>query len=137
MHVIICHTPQAHLHHSQVFTGVTAWLLAAYYMFVSASGMHATIMLGVVELAINAVYCIFWLAAAAACSTNASWVGSTAQASIAFGYLSWVAWMPSIYLAFQDMRKGEGIRISKAAATAAPSPAVAKPVDPANPIAVV
>ena len=106
-------------------------------MFVSASGMHATIMLGVVELAINAVYCIFWLAAAAACSTNASWVGSTAQASIAFGYLSWVAWMPSIYLAFQDMRKGEGIRISKAAATAAPSPAVAKPVDPANPIAVV
>lgn len=137
MHVIICHTPQAYLHHSQVFTGVTAWLLAAYYMFVSASGMHATIMLGVVELAINAVYCIFWLAAAAACSTNASWVGSTAQASIAFGYLSWVAWMPSIYLAFQDMRKGEGIRISKAAATAAPSPAVAKPVDPANPIVVV
>jgi hypothetical protein len=116
----------------QLFTGLTAWLLATAYMFFYATGIAASKMLGLVDLAISAVYSIFWLAAAAATTPN-NW-GSTAQAGTAFGYLSWLAWMPSIYFAFLDYKNGQGIAV-KAVAPPAPAPAPApgtadeKPVD--------
>lgn len=112
----------------QLFTGLTAWLLTAAYMVFYATGIAASKMLGLVDLAISAVYSIFWLAAAAATTPN-NW-GSTAQAAIAFGYLSWLAWMPSVYFAYLDYKNGQGIA-AKAAAPAAPAPGTAdvKPVD--------
>lgn len=53
----------------QVFTGVTAWIIAMFYAVVSCSeGLQRTFW-GVVEVAVNAVWTVFWLAAAASYSS--------------------------------------------------------------------
>lgn len=103
-----------------VFTGVTAFLLALFYMFVYVKeGLQRTFK-GMTEIIVNALWTLFWLAAAA--SFAAAPLCKAGQydftqitscdsflASQAFAWLSFLLWIGSLIISIVDHRNGEGI----------------------------
>lgn len=100
---------------------MTAWLLAMFYAVVSCSeGLQRTFW-GAVEVGVNAIWTVFWLAAAASYANFKSCKPSQIDimepftecggwlASEAFAWMSWLLWMPSLVISIIDMRRGEGI----------------------------
>lgn len=96
------------------FTGVTAFVLAAWYLVVSCSETLQRVFHGVTEVVINAVWSIFFLAASAAivaqhrCKSvhpgKSNRVCDTYLASAAFGFMSWLLWLAGIVPAVIEMR---------------------------------
>jgi hypothetical protein len=76
---------------------------------------------GVIEVALNSVWVVFWLAAAAAYASFPDCRPSQVDvsepfaecnaflASQAFAWMSWLLWVPSLAISVVDMRRGEGI----------------------------
>ncbi|KAI8472670.1 MAG: membrane-associating domain-containing protein [Monoraphidium minutum] len=104
-----------------VFVGVTAWLISMFYAIVSCSeGLQRTFW-GAVEVGVNTVWVVFWLAAGAAYAAYAKCKPSQIDldtpfaycnailASEAFAWMSFLLWVPSLALSVVDMRRGEGI----------------------------
>ena len=103
-----------------VFTGVTACLIAIFSLVVSCvEGLQRTFS-GLVEVVINALWALFWMAAAAAFASYWSCKPRGADfrvftqcdqflASQAFAWLSWFLWLGSLVISVVDMRRGEGI----------------------------
>jgi hypothetical protein len=103
-----------------VFTGVTAFLISIFYLVVSCvEGLQRTFW-GLVEVVINALWALFWMAAAAAFASywsckpgNVDFSAFTQcdqfLASQAFAWLSWFMWLGSLVVSIIDMRRGEGI----------------------------
>lgn len=103
-----------------VFTGVMAFLLAIFYAIVSCvEGLKRTFS-GVLEVMVNGLWCIFWLAAAAsfAAYPDCKYVEADLRqvtrcdvflASQAFAWLSWFLWIGSLLIAVIEMRRGEGL----------------------------
>lgn len=101
-----------------VFTGVLAFLLAIFYAIVCCvEGLKRTFS-GLVEVLINGLWVIFWMAAAASFAAyqpckykdfDARFtrcdVFITAQA---FAWLSWLLWIASLAISIIEMRRGEG-----------------------------
>jgi hypothetical protein len=118
-----------------VFVGTTAWLVSMFYAVVSCSeGLQRTFW-GIVEVGLNAVYVVFWMAAAAAYAAFAKCKPSAIDiyaekpfnecnaflASQAFAWMSWLLWIPSLAISVVDMRRGEGLNApGKPYPTAAP-----------------
>jgi hypothetical protein len=103
-----------------VFTGVMAFLLAIFYAIVSCvEGLKRTFS-GVLEVMVNGLWCIFWLAAAASFAAYPKCKVGDADlkkftrcdvflASQAFAWLSWFLWLGSLLIAVIEMRRGEGL----------------------------
>lgn len=100
---------------------MTAWLISMFYAVVSCSeGLQRTFW-GAVEVLINTIWVVFWLAAGAAYAAFAPCKPSqidTADvftecnaflASESFAWMSWLLWIPSLAISVVDMRRGEGI----------------------------
>jgi hypothetical protein len=101
-----------------VFTGVLAFLLSIFYAIVCCvEGLKRTFS-GLVEVLINGLWVIFWMAAAASFAAyqpckikdfdwryNRCDVFITAQA---FAWLSWLLWIASLAISIIEMRRGEG-----------------------------
>ncbi|KAI8473010.1 MAG: marvel domain-containing protein [Monoraphidium minutum] len=103
-----------------VFTGVTAWLLAMLYAAVHCVERLQRPLWGVVEVALNSIWVVFWLAASAAYAAFPECKASQAEfrtfnecnaflASQAFGWMSLILWIPSLALSILDMKRGEGV----------------------------
>ncbi|KAF8065806.1 Fbxo31 [Scenedesmus sp. PABB004] len=103
-----------------VFTGVMAFLIAIFYAVVCCvEGLKRTFS-GVVEVFVNALWVVFWLAAAGAfaawaeCKPRSIDVRTFTRcdvflASEAFAWLSWFLWIGSFVISIIDMRRGEGL----------------------------
>lgn len=103
-----------------VFTGVMAFLLAIFYAIVSCvEGLKRTFS-GVLEVMVNGLWVIFWLAAAASFAAYPECKYAEADtrkltrcdvflASQAFAWLSWFLWIGSLLIAIIEMRRGEGL----------------------------
>eukprot|EP00879_Flechtneria_rotunda_P010030 GHRR01010486.1.p1 GENE.GHRR01010486.1~~GHRR01010486.1.p1 ORF type:complete len:164 (+),score=32.30 GHRR01010486.1:217-708(+) len=103
-----------------VFTGVTAFLLAIFYAIVTCvEGLKRTFS-GVIEVLVNAIWVVFWLAAAGSFAAWAECRPSNVDtrtftkcdvflASEAFGWLSWFLWAGSLIISVVEMRRGEGL----------------------------
>jgi magnesium-transporting ATPase (P-type) len=103
-----------------VFTGVMAFLLALFYSIVSCvEGLQRTFS-GVLEVFVNVLWVIFWLAAAGSfaaysgckprqISTTHFTKCDVFLASQAFAWLSWFLWIGSLIISIVEMRNGEGL----------------------------
>lgn len=105
-----------------VFTGVTGWLIAMLYTAVTCVEALQKVLMGIVEVVITAVWCIFWMAAAASFAAYAPCKSPTQLdtenpfsgcnaflASQAFAWMSLLLWIASLAIAVVDTRRGEGI----------------------------
>lgn len=100
-----------------VFTGVTAFLIAALYSFSFCVAKLQSTLWGIVEVVINAIWVVFWLAAAAsfaaepACKPSSIYSGNSIcnafLASQAFAWLSWFLWIASLVFSILDWRSGD------------------------------
>lgn len=110
-----------------VFTGVMAFIIAIFYSAVSCTeGLQPTFSGTLIEVVVNAIWVIFWVAAAgsfasyAPCSprqvktTELSFC-DVFLASEAFAWLSWFLWIASLAVAVVEMRRGSGEELSCAA----------------------
>lgn len=105
-----------------IFTGVMAFIIALFYSAVScAEGLQPTFSGNFIEIAVNTIWVIFWLAAAASfasyapCSPKQIKVYELSYcdvflASEAFAWLSWFLWIASLILAVVEMRRGGGAK---------------------------
>jgi predicted neutral ceramidase superfamily lipid hydrolase len=105
-----------------VFTGVMAFIIAIFFSAVSCTeGLQPTFSGTLIEVIINAIWVVFWLAAAgsfadhAPCSprdvqTTAFTRCNTFLASEAFAWLSWLLWIASLVVAVVEMRRGSGAK---------------------------
>lgn len=103
-----------------VFTGVMGFLIAIFYAIVCCvEGLKRTFS-GLLEVMVNALWVIFWLAAAASFAAyqpckikDADYAKITKcdvfLASQAFAWLSWFLWIGSLMISVIDMRNGEGL----------------------------
>lgn len=103
-----------------VFTGVMAFLIAIFYAIVCCvEGLKRTFS-GLVEVIINGLWVIFWLAAAASfaayqyCKPRAFNPAVFSKCDIfltsqAFAWLSWFLWIASFIISIIEMRRGEGV----------------------------
>jgi hypothetical protein len=100
-----------------VFTGVTAFIIAIFYSVVSCvEGLQRTFW-GIIEVVINAIWVIFWMAGAgsfaayAGCKPDMQLINECDKlyASQAFAWLSWLLWVGSLIISVVDWRRGEGI----------------------------
>jgi hypothetical protein len=103
-----------------VFTGVMGFLIAIFYAIVCCvEGLKRTFS-GLLEVIVNTLWVIFWLAAAASFAAyqpcklkDADWVKVSKcdvfLASQAFAWLSWFLWMGSLWISVIEMRNGEGL----------------------------
>lgn len=104
-----------------VFTGVVAFLIAIFYSAVScAEGLQPTFSGTLIEVAVNAIWVIFWLAAAASFASHADCSLKQVRvelklsccnvflASEAFAWLSWFFWIASLVVSIIEMRRGSG-----------------------------
>ena len=100
-----------------IFTGVTAFLLALFYSVVSCvEGLQRTFW-GIIEVVINALWVIFWMAGAGSfaaysgCKPDIQAMNECDKlyASQAFAWLSWLLWIGSLVISVVDWRRGEGI----------------------------
>lgn len=97
------------------FTGVTAWLLTTIFMAAFCLPSLGRVFSGKVELIINALYGLFWMAASAAvtairpnCEAFA-FVANSCNASRtaeAFGWLSFLLWLVSIAVSVLEIKQG-------------------------------
>lgn len=104
-----------------VFVGVTGWLLAMLYAVVSCVERLQRVLWGVVEVAINGLWVLFWLSGGAAyaadgrCKPSQLDLGTPFTecnaflASEAFAWMSLLMWVPSLALSVVDWRRGEGL----------------------------
>eukprot|EP00878_Enallax_costatus_P022824 GHUV01024248.1.p1 GENE.GHUV01024248.1~~GHUV01024248.1.p1 ORF type:complete len:177 (+),score=47.95 GHUV01024248.1:32-532(+) len=101
-----------------VFTGVTAFLLAIFYAIVCCvEGLKRTFS-GLVEVLVNGLWVVFWLAAAASFAAyqpckvkDFDWRYNRCDVFIAaqaFAWLSWLMWIASLAISIIEMRRGEG-----------------------------
>jgi uncharacterized membrane protein YgcG len=100
--------------------GVTGFLIAIWYTLVSCvEGLQRTFW-GLIEVIINGIWVVFWLAAAASlaafapCKPSQASLGTFSDcdkflASQAFAWMSWLLWCASLVISFLDMRQGKGI----------------------------
>lgn len=105
-----------------VFTGVVAFLIAIFYSAVScAEGLQPTFSGTIIEVGVNAIWVVFWLAAAAAFASFAPCSPRQVKAteltfcdvflaSEAFAWLSWLLWIISLVISVIEMRRGSGVR---------------------------
>lgn len=105
-----------------VFVGVTAFILGIFYAAVScAEGLQPTFSGNIIEIAVNTLWVIFWLAAAASFASYAPCSPKQIKvlefsfcdvflASEAFAWLSWFLWIASLILAVVEMRRGGGAK---------------------------
>jgi hypothetical protein len=103
-----------------VFTGVMGFLISLFYSIVSCvEGLKRTFS-GLIEVILNVLWVIFWLAAAASFAAyqpckvkDATFVAITKCdvfiASQAFAWLSWFLWIGSLWISIMEMRSGEGL----------------------------
>lgn len=103
-----------------VFTGVMGFLIAIFYSIVCCvEGLKRTFS-GLLEVLVNALWVIFWLAAAASfaayqpCKIKDADYRTVTKcdvflASQAFAWLSWFLWMGSFMISVIEMRSGEGL----------------------------
>jgi hypothetical protein len=104
-----------------IFTGLIAWFVTAFYVFVQCNEKLQRIFSGLIEVVFTGVWVIFWLAASASfaaidtCKPGAK-IGDAAltpcnavRASQAFGWLSFLLWVPSLAIAVIDLKNGEGM----------------------------
>lgn len=103
-----------------VFTGVMGFLIAIFYAIVSCvEGLKRTFS-GLLEVLVNVLWVIFWLAAAASfaayqpckikdADTRQFTKCDVFLASQAFGWLSWFLWIGSLMISIIEMRNGEGL----------------------------
>eukprot|EP00878_Enallax_costatus_P000829 GHUV01000955.1.p1 GENE.GHUV01000955.1~~GHUV01000955.1.p1 ORF type:complete len:157 (+),score=29.31 GHUV01000955.1:229-699(+) len=105
-----------------VFTGVVAFIIAIFYSAVScAEGLQPTFSGTLIEVAVNAIWVIFWLAAAASFASYAPCSPKQVRtdklsfcdvflASEAFAWLSWFFWIASLIVSIIEMRRGSGAK---------------------------
>lgn len=103
-----------------VFTGVTGFLIAIFYAIVCCvEGLKRTFS-GVAEVFVNALWVVFWVAAAASFAAYQPCKPKNIQvdvfskcdvflASEAFAWLSWFLWIASLGISIVEMRRGEGL----------------------------
>lgn len=103
-----------------VFTGVMGFLISIFYAIVCCvEGLKRTFS-GLIEVMVNALWVIFWLAAAASFAAYQPCKIKDAEflkfskcdvflASQAFAWLSWFLWIGSLWISIIDMRNGEGL----------------------------
>lgn len=102
-----------------VFTGVLAFLISLVYSISFCVPRMQSALWGLVEVVINALWVVFWLAAAAAfaaepaCKPSSVYTGNQIcnafLASQAFAWLSWFLWIASLIFSILDWRSGEGV----------------------------
>lgn len=113
------------------FVGVTAFLLAIFYVICAFVHSLGRVMFGIVEAIINFIWWVFWLAAAASFAnlgvTDCSGLGSlkqfcqTFQVSQAFAWLSWILWSISFVFSVIEVRSGVGLTGSGTSSSSAPA----------------
>jgi hypothetical protein len=105
-----------------VFVGVTGWLIAMFYAIVSCAEGLQRFFWGIVEVAVTGLWVLFWMAGSAAFAADQrckiddildpfTSVCKTFVASEAFGWMSFLTWIPSLALAIVDWRRGEVWRL--------------------------
>lgn len=91
-----------------MFTGITGFILALFFMIAYAVGVGAA--RGIIAFVLDAIWAIFWLAAAGCASSVLNDADSLAtsklKASVAFSWLAWFLWCISTFLSFKDWRGG-------------------------------
>lgn len=105
----------------QIFTGVTAMVICLFFlaMYAFELGDNPTIML--IELIVNCLWWVFWLATAAClASLVSSWSSDRINASCAFAWFTWAFWTGSTVISFRDVSARRGGNMP-----AAPQPNVA------------
>ncbi|KAL4428282.1 hypothetical protein ABPG75_002371 [Micractinium tetrahymenae] len=131
----------------------SGWSRADFAIFCGAVTMLASLALiaclilgisavrGLPSLIYDGLFWIFWLACAAALSDSLSSMNgwgckSRLQASVAFSWLTWFAFIASIFFDVQDLRRGAGTGLGAPAAPAAPDALDNKDATPAGTTAV-
>jgi ABC-type microcin C transport system permease subunit YejE len=103
-----------------IFTGFTGFLVAFWYLVVNFVERLQRIFSGLLEIVVNALYALWFLAAAAAIVDNSNFCKIRSEfgkskecdyirASAAFGFMSWLLWMGHVVPAIFDMRAGVGL----------------------------
>lgn len=116
-----------------VFTGVMAFLISIFYAIVSCvEGLKRTFS-GLIEVMVNTLWVIFWMAAAASfaayqpCKIKDADLRMISKcdvflASQAFAWLSWFLWIGSLWISIIEMRNGEGLTGGEALPSSAHAP---------------
>jgi Flp pilus assembly protein protease CpaA len=87
----------------QLFTGITAMIICLIFMAFYFFGWSDNATVTLSELIINALWLIFWLAAAAALSSITG-RSDAVKASCAFAWLTFILWTGSTVLSFKEVR---------------------------------
>lgn len=102
-----------------LFTGITAMLMCLAFLVFYLLGAADNPTLVLVELVMNAIWWVFWLAAAACLADiiNNGWFGyvndgSKVQASCAFAWLTWVLWTISTGFSIKELMGRNSARSS-------------------------
>jgi hypothetical protein len=105
-----------------VFTGVMAFIIAIFYSAVSCTeGLQPTFSGTLIEVIVNAIWVVFWVAAAGSFASYAPCSPRQVKAteitfcdvflaSEAFAWLSWLLWIASLAVAVVEMRRGSGAK---------------------------
>jgi hypothetical protein len=109
-----------------VFTGVTAFLICLAFMVLYLMDLRENSIVTLVELVINVIWWIFWLAAAACLASLVDDNAGTSsdgrnkiKASCAFAWITLAVWSLSCLLNVREVMAGRGITQPGAGATPA------------------
>lgn len=113
-----------------IFTGVTTMLICMAFIALYLLDQHSNPTVALVELAVNVVWWIFWLAAAACLADVVANLDGVygiyggfpsfdeVRASCAFAWITWVVWSLSTFISIKELLDG---RKAPATVTAPPS----------------
>ncbi|KAI8107757.1 hypothetical protein M9435_002785 [Picochlorum sp. BPE23] len=93
-----------------IFTGVTSMVICLVFLVLYFANLGDSPTIVLIELVINVIWWVFWLAAAAVMSSlvNESWSNSRIEASCAFSWLTWFAWTVSTVMSFLATKNRSG-----------------------------
>lgn len=95
----------------QIFTGVTSMVICLVFLVLYFANLGDSPTIVLIELVINVIWWIFWLAAAAVMSSLVNtWYYSNGRigASCAFSWLTWFAWTVSTVMSFLATKNRSG-----------------------------
>jgi len=96
----------------QIFTGVTGMIICLFFLSVYLFDMGNNPTMLLIELVVNSIWWVFWLATAASLANlvdvNAYGGSDRLKTSCAFAWLTWGLWSASTFLSLGDVRNRRG-----------------------------
>jgi len=99
----------------QIFTGVTSMVICLVFLVLYFANLGDSPTIVLIELVINVIWWVFWLAAAAVMSSLVNdgqrptwWSDGRINASCAFSWLTWFAWTASTVMSFLATKNRSG-----------------------------